>query len=105
MCLNFRQVGSACQDLDLESRRFAAPSYAQEETVFFRFDRGSTWTNSMYWHFNASPNNVGFDTLEGFSTVQVRDGVEMIKTNLLRVSEGHDGFLGEGTTDNEHNGS
>jgi hypothetical protein len=40
MSLNFRQVGSASQDLDFESRRFAAPSYAQEETVFFRFDPG-----------------------------------------------------------------
>jgi len=26
----------------------------------------------------------------------------MIKTNLLRVSEGYYGFLGEGTTDKDH---
>jgi hypothetical protein len=56
--------------------------------------RSRDYTNESHvLVFNATPINVGFDTLEGFSTVHVRDGgVETIKTNLLRVSEGYDGF-------------
>ena len=34
-----------------------------------------------------------------------RETRRFAKTNLLRVSEGYDGLLGEGRTDNEHNGS
>ena len=34
MSLNFHHVGVACQDLDLETRRFAALPYAQEERDF-----------------------------------------------------------------------
>jgi hypothetical protein len=34
MRLNFHHAGVACQDLDLETGRFAALPYAQEETDF-----------------------------------------------------------------------
>jgi len=42
MRLNFHHVSVACQDLDLETRRFAALSYAQEETDFSDSIQGYT---------------------------------------------------------------
>jgi hypothetical protein len=49
---------------------------------------------TIYEPFNATRHILGFDTFDGFPSVDPRDGTaELIKTGILSVSEGYDGFL------------
>jgi hypothetical protein len=51
---------------------------------------------TIYEPFNATRHIIGFDTFEGFPSVDPRDGAaEMIKTGVLTVSEGYENFLGD----------
>lgn len=51
---------------------------------------------TIYEPFNATRAIVGFDTFEGFPSVDPRDGdAEMIKGGVLTVSQGYESFLSD----------
>ncbi|MFM7134888.1 MAG: crotonobetainyl-CoA--carnitine CoA-transferase [Planctomycetota bacterium] len=51
---------------------------------------------TIYEPFNASRAIVGFDTFEGFPSVDARDGAsDMVKTGVLSVSEKYEDFLAD----------
>jgi hypothetical protein len=96
MSLNFHQVNVACQDLNLKIDRFAALSYAQEETDFSDPIQGIHGRIPFISLSMRHRSTLTLIRLKGFLPFTCATVGWNEQNYPFRLSEEYDGFLGAG---------